>query len=52
MARFVAERCDGFDLAQLFGVAYDRFTINKKLITTRTFDAHTIQMSLLAKTLH
>ena len=52
MARFVTECCDSFDLAQLFGVAHDRFAVDKKLIATRTFDAHAIQMSLLAKPLH
>jgi hypothetical protein len=52
MTRIIAERRDGFDLAQLFGVARDRFAADEKLIATRTFDAHAIQMSLLAKPLN
>ena len=52
MACIVAERRDGFDLAQLFGVVLDRFAVDEKLIAARAFDAHTIQMALLAKSLY
>jgi hypothetical protein len=52
MTRIVAERPDGFDLAQLFGIALDRFAVDEKLIAARPLDAHTIRMLLLTKSLN
>jgi len=52
MSRFDADRRDGLDLSQLLGVALDRFAANEKLIAPRAFNPHTIEMSLLTKSLY
>ncbi len=38
VTRIIAERRDGFDLAQLFGVARDRFAADEKLVAAWAFD--------------
>src|SRR4051812_5896913 len=50
--RIVAKRFYYFELAQLFGIARDRFAADKKLIAARTFYAHAIQVLLLATPLY
>lgn len=52
MPCFVADRGDGFNLAQLFGVPLDRFAVDKKLVTARRFDPHAIRVFLITKALN
>jgi hypothetical protein len=49
MTRFAGNRGCSLDLAQLFGVPFNRFAIDKKLIVASAFNAHAIRDVLAHK---